>query len=80
MKIKDILKKYSNLTIAQITGIPAEHIHMFRKNDVDHYAVRTDKLGRGIATRGVMEAKIIEKITLYEKNKNKLFAYSLANS
>lgn len=78
-KIKSILHDYSNQAIAQITGYPVEHVHMFRKNDIDHYIIRIDKFGRGIPTRTVMESRIIELITKYEKNKNKLFASSLAN-
>lgn len=72
--IRTILRDYSNTALATITKYPEEHIKMFRKNDVDHYAVRTDKYGRGIPTRSVMENIIEERVNDYEeqikKNKN----------
>lgn len=64
--IKLILKTYSNQTLASVTKYPVEQIQMFRKNDVDHFAVRTDSKGRGIPTRGVMENAIIQKVYEYE--------------
>ncbi|MFA5803669.1 MAG: hypothetical protein WC879_03405 [Melioribacteraceae bacterium] len=71
--IRDILKSYSNTSLAQITGYPDEHIHMFRKNDIDHFAIRTDKTGRGIPTRPVMEDIIEEKVNKYEKELKRKF-------
>ena len=80
--INKILSGYGNQTLSTITGYPVEFIKMFRKNDVDHFAIRTDPLGRGIPTRGVMENRIIEKVNQYEnqikKNKNSIIRYSLA--
>lgn len=77
--IKNILQKYSNQSLSQITGYPVEHIHAFRKNDIDYYAVKTDKLGRGIPTRSVMESKIIERINEYERKKKLMSAYALSS-
>lgn len=64
--IRTILKDYSNTALANITGYPEDHIKMFRKNDIDHFAIRTDKLGRGIPTRSVMENIIEERINKHE--------------
>ena len=64
--INKILSEYGNQTLSIATGYPVEHIKMFRKNDVDHFAIKTDALGRGIPTRRVMEARIIEKVNQYE--------------
>jgi hypothetical protein len=73
--INKILAEYSNQSLSVITGIPVEHIKMFRKNDIDHYAIRTDSTGRGIPTRGVMEKIIVEKV-----NDNELVTKRSKNS
>ena len=65
-QITSILKEYGNQALSTITGYPVEHIKMFRKNDIDHYAIKTDSLGRGIPTRRVMETKIVEKVNQHE--------------
>jgi hypothetical protein len=66
-RIRNILKTYSNTSLATITGYPVEHIHMLRKNDIDHFAIKTDPLGRGIPTRSVMENIIEQRINNYER-------------
>jgi len=65
-QISKILSEYGNQTLSTVTGYPVNHIKMFRKNDIDHFAVKTDSTGRGIPTRGVMERRIIEKVNQYE--------------
>ncbi len=60
LSIKTILRNHSNATIAARTGYPENFIHMFRKNDIDHFSIRTDNEGRGIPTRSVLEQKILK--------------------
>ena len=69
LRIKSILKNYSNDKIAAVTGYPVNHIRLLRKNDVDEFAIRTDKTGRGIPTKSVFEKRIIEKFEAYEAQK-----------
>ena len=79
--ISTILRERSNASLATITGYPVEFIKMLRKNDIDHYAIRTDKTGRGIPTRGVMENIIEERVDQYENQiKHRRTSISLLRS
>ena len=62
--IRSILRNHSNATIAARSGYPEEFIHMFRKNDIDHFQIRIDSEGRGIPTRNVLERKILESFEI----------------
>ena len=68
-----ILKSYSNASLSTISGYTPELIHAFRKNEIDHFAVRTDKYGNGIPTRQVMEWHIQQKVFEYESERERKF-------